>query len=236
MMNDIEDETEIFLHFKQKFTATRLIEGSILPTQFKIEADIGLDMDEDDDLARDYHVNVCLNKAQFWITQLLENSVIISNKDDIAREVFLDSGLEFNNNIMLCPDLPTNSHLAMLICAKLNSFGNGKVLFNGIKVESTNSKGLGITFVGDPMDFLPDVKTWVGERYYFDKAWWQRDDGSSIDVPADEDEDISVIPGFAVSLDFLNQSIDKSIGKSAVEDIKNKIIKPNFKPQVVKND
>jgi hypothetical protein len=99
--------------------------------------------------------------------------------------------------------------------------------FGPVEVKSDNQLGLQFTFVGDSSAVLPNNLEWVGPRSFFDKPWWDRDDGSTLDVLPAEDADLTVKPVWAFSLDFL------SFPKKMNATTNGKIVRPEFRPKVI---
>lgn len=233
MSDDIEIiENELYLHYKQKFKASRIIENIIYPTRFKIESDLWLDMDELPQKDKDYNINLALIKINFWLTQILDNSIIFSKNNSFASKLFLNDGKPITENIMvICPNDPTDDHLAMLLQSKLTSLSKEYVIFGGITVTSDNSRGLSFTFVGNGEEALPGMGDWIGSRSYFSDPWWSRDDASTLDTIPAPDADLTKTPDYAYTLDFLGESF-----RPSPETTTPKVLKPKFKPTIIKND
>src|SRR5574343_1217480 len=114
-----------------------------------------------------------------------------------------------DNMIMLTPDDPTDEHLAAIFQSKLNALSGGNMMFGLVEIVSDNTVGLSFTFVCDGETCLPTVEEWIGERYYFEKPWWSRNDASTLDIPPMPDADLTNIPQWAYSLDFLHENTTK---------------------------
>lgn len=221
---------ELYLHYKTKFKATRIMGNTIYPTNFKLEAEVWLDMDDLSQEDKDFNLNLTLIKIDFFFKNIIDNSIMFAQSNDWASEFLIkDNAVIVDNNIFSCPSDPSDDHLAMLFQSKMTALSKGYVVFGGIQLTSDNSRGLSFTFVGDGVNALPDMIDWVGEVSYFEEPWWDRDDSSTYDIIPPEDADLSEKPDFAFDLDFLGQSL-KPINPENV----NNIVRPKFKPTVIK--
>lgn len=229
----MEDEVnELYLHYKTKFRATRIIDNVVYPTAFKLESDIWLDMEELSKEEKDYNLNLALVKIDFFFKNIMNNSIIFGSVNDWALEFLIKNNEPTTDNILVkCPLDPSDDHLAMLIQSKMSALSKGNVIFGGVTITSNNSRGLRFTFVGEGVSSLPSMEEWVGERSYFSEPWWNRDDSSTIDVTPFPDSDLNEKPEFAFNLDFLGESL-----KPIVNNVSTNIIRPKFKPVVIKND
>jgi hypothetical protein len=120
---------------------------------------------------------------------------------------------------------PDDQHLAALFQAKLQALATSVMVFGPVEVQSDNQLGLQFTFVGDSNAVLPKIEDWVGKRSFFDKPWWDRDDGSTLDILPAEDADLTVKPPWAFSFDFLSHQ------KPTPTQVK--IVRPEFRPTVI---
>lgn len=233
-MSDESDfiDNELYLHYNQEFKATRIIDKIIYPTHFKVEADVWLEMDDLSQEDRDYYINLALVKINFWMTQVLDNSVIFSKKNTFAWDFLMKNGRpSVENSTVVCPQEPADDHIAMLLQSKLTSLSKEYAIFGGVTVTSDNSRGLSFTFVGSASEVLPDMKSWVGDRSYFDHPWWDRDDASTFDTVPEKTENLDEKPDYAYNLDFLGEAF-----KPNTEKVNTKVLKPSFKPTIIKND
>lgn len=233
-MSDIDDDAnELYLHYKTDFKATRIIDAVLYPTNFTLESDVWFDMDNVPAEDRDYTLNLILMKIDFFYKNIIDNSIMFGDLNEWAIPSLLDNNTPRVDNILVrCPFQPSDDHLAMLFQSKMNALGNGNLVFGAVTVSSDNSRGLSFTFVGDGAYCLPDISEWIGERSFFENPWWDRNDSSSMDIVPKEDDDLTIKPEFAFDLDFLGESLKPN----KTEIYTNNVIKPKFKPYVVKND
>lgn len=228
-----DDVNELYLHYKTKFKATRIIGNLIYPTNFKLEADIWIDMENNSQEENDYNLNLTLMKVDFFFKNIIDNSILMSFSNSWATEFLIKDGTPNTENILVnCPLEPSDDHLAMLFQSKMTSLGKDQIVFGGVSITSDNSRGLKFTFVGNGAGALPDMEDWVGERSYFEDPWWLRDDASTFDVTPSPDADLTDKPDFAFDLDFLGQAL-RPIQN---EGVSNNIVRPKFRPVIIRNE
>jgi hypothetical protein len=232
-MSDEEVENELFLHYSSEFKATRVIGNILYPTKFKLETDIWLDFDDlKNEEEYDIQLNLAISKFNFFLDQIVDMSLIFCKDNEWASSAFLENGLpKIDNHVVLTPREPSDDHIAMVIQSKLSSLGKGYVASSGLKITSDTSRGLSFTFVGDALYSLPNMKSWIGERSYFQTPWWGRDDASTIDIKPGDNVDLDELPSFAYSLDFLGDTFERKESNSQTQ-----ILRPTFKPKIISND
>lgn len=230
---DDDEVNELYLNYKIEFKATRIMDNVLYPTFYTLSSDVWFNMDHLDVTERDYQLNLTLIKIDFFFKNIVDNSVMYGALNNWADEFFLKNNeIQAGNVLIKCPLEPSDDHLAMLLQCKMNALSKNNLMFGGVTITSNNSRNLSFTFVGDGDLNLPDMDEWIGERTYFDKPWWNRDDSSTIDIIPTEDDDLAQLPSFAFDLDFLGESLKPE----NVERFTNNVIKPKFRPYVVKND
>jgi hypothetical protein len=222
-MDDEDFITEIFTHFVFSIKIVRVIENILVPStiQFKMEF-IPMDVDDEE-------VNFVFTKMRYWLEHVVSESVVFSHENSAAIQMFIDENggtTRVGNVIVLTPEEPDDQHLAAIFQAKLQALAGMSMTFGPVEVKSDNQLGLQFTFVGESSAVLPSILDWVGPRSFFDKPWWDRDDGSTLDVLPADDADLSVKPAWAFSFDFLSQQKKKSVTNG-------KIVRPEFRPTVI---
>lgn len=210
----------LFVNYSFDVRFVRVIENVLVPTRLEMRAEV----DSDPDVSED-DLNKAFAKISFWIDNIVTKCVAFSAANAAAIDMFIDDkGVNRSGNlIMLTPDDPSDEHLATIFQSKLNALAGGTMEFGTIEIVSDNTAGLSFTFVGIGEDHLPTVEEWLGDRYYFDKPWWSRDDASILDVPPTQDTDVSKPPAWAYSLDFIHQG-------SAQDTV---VIRPEFRPTII---
>lgn len=216
---DEEDSFGFSTYFTVSFKATRVLDFQLFPSEWDVKLKINF--------AEDYDVvkfNLACTKIKFWTGQILTNSIIFSNQNEWATENFAN---QVDNNLVVTPEPPIDDHLVLVLHSKFEALAAGAFTISEMDIWSDSANGMSFTFKGDSSIHLPDMEDWVGERSYFTKPWWMRDDASTLDTVPSEDADLTIPPEFAYSLDFLMDSL----GVPNIEG--GKIVRPNFKPTVI---
>jgi hypothetical protein len=226
-MEDDDDDDfspEIYTHFVFEIKIVRVIENILVPSTLKFEMEF-IPMDT----AEENHIERAFNKMRWWLDNVISKSIVFSHENSAAIQMFIDEEVghtRVGNVLVVTPEEPDDQHLAAIFQAKLQALAGAAMAFGPVKVKSDNSLGLQFTFVGDSSAVLPRIADWVGERTYFDKPWWDRDDGSTLDVLPPEDADLTVKPAWAFNFDFLDKP------KKTTE-TSGKIVRPEFRPTVI---
>ena len=220
MIDHDEDEPAVLIDLEQEVMVVRLIEDKILPSRLNISAELIPGDDLTDEL-----FDIAITKVRFWIEAIMSRCIIFARDNKAAMAMLIDEEGRgrADNLLMLCPEEPTDQHIATLLQAKLTALA-GHVIFGSVLVKSTNMQGLTFRFVGHSEEVLPEPDEWLGERRYFDEPWWLRDDASTLDVVPPEGADLEEKPTWAHSLDFLARLGQKQ------QDI---VINPSFSPTVI---
>ena len=216
--HDDDDEEALFISFRTQFSLVRIAENIVMPSRLQIRADVN----PDDDVTEAQLSNV-MSKVKFWFDNIVARSIAFSNDNENALAMVINSeGRNRTANVlMITPGDPTDDVLAALFQAKLNALGGNSVEFGMVEVKSDNPVGLSFTFVGDATKILPPMDRWMGERNYFDKPWWNRDDSSTLDIIPPEGADLTKKPSWAFSLDTFGAEKEVVISK------------PAFKPTII---
>lgn len=209
--------------FKGTFNVIRVLNKKLVSSHI----DIQLELDFDDQANKLDQISA-LERMKRWLDEILNGCLAFNTKGELPTGTIE----VLDNNLMFCPDEPYDFLLLVLIYSKLNAIGQGAVSVVHCELTSDMGDGFGNWFEGNAAEVLPTLSEWAGERTYFDKPWWDRPDGSMIDMWAGPDDDISKKP------DIL---IDLSAGPSIVSDLElesepAEIIKPNFKPTIIGDD
>lgn len=222
---------EFVVRLALDFKAIRVVGNRLVPTHWKLQAEVLYDEPEDDTTGAqdEVEIQVAIAKIKYWLENSLSGSLLISVDNEWAYEAFFDEDgrCTSGNNIVLLPGDPADDMIAEIIHSKMNAFGGETLEFGVIELTSDDKTGLSYMFTGVGEFNLPEMKEWVGDRAYFDKPWWARDDASTMDVIPGDDADLDVKPASAYSLDFIRQTFRKQFGEEAV------VVRPNFKPTVI---
>lgn len=220
----------LFINIKHEFKITRVIDSILSPSTIMIRIDLST-IDRDDESLSE-RMDLALAKMNYFLNEILAGSVWISITNEWARNAFIANGSPLTTNLVaLCPEDPTDAIICELILCKMKSIANGAFSMQSIEIESSDSDGLGFTFVGsNPGEDFPAMEDWIGERSYFTKPWWERDDASLMDATPNEDSDLNSPPSWAYSLGFLAEHLANPESR---ETQITKIVRPEFRPRVI---
>ena len=207
---------EIILNYNNQFEAMRLMDKKLLIANWDVIFDLMLIDDEDG-----FDLTYVITKVNYFFDVLLHNSILFSADNEWASTSFSDC----SNNIVLTPGEPTDDLLTILLYNKLHKLVGNSIDIGYLEIKSNHSGGLSFIYTGELNETLPDIDEWIGEKYYFDEPWWNRDDSSTFDSKPPKDADLSKPPEFAQKLDFLAEPVKNKE--------KAKVVKPEFKPKVV---
>lgn len=177
---------------------TRIVDTVVYPSSLVITTDvIPMENATDDDL------RLIMGKVSVFFDSIVERCIAFDASNGMAIDMLIDEeGKNRTSNLlMLTPGDPTDEILAAVFTAKMRALGKGIIWFDNVKVISDNALGLNFSFLGDPDVMLPSNQDWIGEKSFFDRPWWHRDDGSTIDVVPPPDADLSEKPAWAFPLE-----------------------------------
>jgi hypothetical protein len=224
-------ETMLITTLSVNFKINRLIEDRLHASDCDVSMDIEF---QDGHVASEHKEHLTLMKH--WLDEVLNNCIAFNIHNPLNTELFG----QVANQVMFCPDEPHDHILLMLVMAKLNAIGAGAVMVNSASIHSDTSHGFGSNLVGDPSDMLPSAEEWMGVTRYWDEPWWNRPDGGMMDLPVAEGEDPSIKPDILFDMRSKGISMVRDDGTIDVEaDPEAKpaeIIRPNFKPKIIRND
>jgi len=216
--DDFEDA--LYINFKQKFRAIRVIDNECFITNWTLRANVSGSLETDID---NYQLNLATLKIKFWFENFVNDSIVFAKGNEWAENAFLSDGQpSTETNVVLAHMEPTDDKLALLFQSKMNALANGDIIFSGIELESDNARGLSFVYMGETQAHLPEAEDWM-EPNALVLPWWERDDSSTFDSTADE-------PTYANSLDFLKEAIMTPV---PIPTHNSKIIKAKFTPQVI---
>lgn len=224
-MDEIEDDfPEIYNYFEYEIKIIRVMENLLIPSILKFRMEF-IPMET----AEEHEIDRAFSKMRYYIDNVIHSSIVFSHDNSHAIEMFIDDNggnTRVGNVLVLTPEEPDDQHLAAIFQAKLQALAGTSMAFGPVEVRSDNQIGLSFSFVGDSSAVLPNMANWVGPRSYFDKPWWDRDDGSTLDVLPPEDADLNEKPAWAFSFDFLDKP-------KAASGAGGKIIRPEFRPTII---
>lgn len=207
--------------FQTEFNLIRLLDRRIINSRVEFSADLEID----ENATADDQVRI-LSGINKWFSNILNDSIAFCSTNEIS----LTTLKALDNNLLFCPEDPYDHLLLLLIVAKLNAIGSNLVKITHSHLLSDLGEGYGNWFEGDPNELLPSLNEWLGEITYFDKPWWNRSDGSTLDMVVGDDDDPNIKPDILINLwdDDVSQSLNN---KEPAE-----IIKHNFNPTIISND
>ena len=219
------DDAQIFISFHSEVSFVRMIEESILPVRLKIDASIIPDDDSEVD-----EINNVFVKVKTWLDNILSMGIAFSATNETAIALFVhDNGMPVTDNtVLISPGEPTDELLCALIHAKLNALGDGVIEFVNTKVVGDSDFRLSFCFEGDANDILPPHDEWLSNETFFDKPWWNRNDGTTHDFPC-EDSMVGIEPLWAI-----NFVIPDDVQEPTLDVAKKPKAKVQFAPIVIK--
>lgn len=229
MSEIIDDSDELFVNLNLEFKAIRVMGSRMIPTAWKLRTEVIYDDEHEDDEA--YHLNtrIAIAKIKFWFDNFIDGSVFMNRGNEWAQRAFLgeEGAQSVDNPIVLLPDEPTDQMLCEALQSKMNALAGNFLTFGLTELQSDDLSGLSFIFTGVGEFNLPEIDEWVGERSFFTKPWWSRNDASTIDIIPGEDDNILETPAFAQSLDFIADAMRPAKEPTA------RIIRPEFRPSVI---
>ena len=222
---DDGDDCAIFVSFALRVKLIRLLGQQLIPTDFSLSMSLARGEDVEDSA-----VELGIEKIRYWFENIASKTIAISYANPTALSMLLDEdGVpRLNNPFILCPDEPRDELMGALFQSKATALANGAFLVIALDIQSDNLNGLAFTLSGDHSVFLPStVEEWLGEKSFFETAWWTRDDSTTFDVYVKEAADRTKHPSWSYSLDFL----DKSGGRATQKSVEAKV--HTFKPIVI---
>jgi hypothetical protein len=203
--------------FKTTFNLNRLLDGDFVASKCRINVEFSFNDVEPSRLGHETR----LKAMKYWVEEILNQSVAYYIGTECNTEIFESIG----NHLVFCPEEPDDYLMALLIHAKLKAIGSKYINVESVKFETDTSMGFNHISVGDPLEDLPTIDNWMGEKRFFNRPWWDRDDGSMIDVYFEEGDDLAKKPDILIEIlaQFMNKVPIKNEDKTA------EIIRPNFR-------
>ena len=193
-----------------------VVQGNIMFTMLTTAAD---DSEQSMQEARiDHSVNFA--KCLTFLELMLDHSLLIPAN---LEQSFISELAPYNNNLISLPDVNETCLLAALHC-KLNTICGPNTQVRVMKFTDTVQ---GLSYIYDPDPELdstyPELPStqqeWLGDLPYWDMAWWHREDISTLDRNAfDQDEmDVWIEAKTEADMDNANMSIFDNIERTVRE-------------------
>ena len=135
----------------------------------------------------------------------------------------------------MLPHPPANDIIAMVLLSKLNAIVSEHIEVVSVKVGSkVRDPIISYTHADDIYPVLPELKEWVkSDEYYYDCAWWGRNDTDTEDYEINEQTDLTNLPKSDTILDDLEKAI---LGELRMEKEGGEIVEiSDWKPEIIKD-
>ena len=174
-----------------RFNLTRLIDKRFYSSEFELVLELNLAPSPNSSIQ--VKAIKCMRD---WINNVLDQSIAFDIFTEMNTELFED----VDNNLILTPGTPHDYLLTMLLYSKLNAIGKGFVEVLHISLAANSSQGFSYHFFDGNEIILPSADDWLGKHRYFENCWWNREDGSTVEMLAEETDDINVKPDILIDL------------------------------------
>jgi hypothetical protein len=171
--------------------------------------------------------NQAFNMLDHWLAMVVNDSVVVNYWHENNWPEVLNV---LDNNIIQIPGEPDDFTLSMIFLTKMQSILGKSVEVNSLEFVSDAGAGVAFTLQNASVD-LPSAEEWMGKKRFYEQPWWLRSDGSTCDVPAEDDQDLTQKPDILIDLAALVPSHAPVINKQPAE-----IITPKFSLKVIKSD
>ncbi|CAB4122821.1 hypothetical protein UFOVP29_76 [uncultured Caudovirales phage] len=209
----------ILTHLQRSFRLFRISGEELDVCVCKLSANLDLLSFKDGSIQNDH-----LMMLDMWLGHVVENTVVY----DFWHEMDITTLDYLKNNVMMCPGDPDDYTLAQLFLRKMQSILQNTVTIMDLQFSTDNGPGIAFTITPDTVE-LPNITEWVGARHYWSDPWWDRGDGSTMDIIPDEDSNLNDKPDVLIDLtEFLPQ---RDQPRAPAE-----ILKPNFQLKIINND
>ena len=222
---------EVAIDFSHDVRLIRYLDSTLSATQFRLRADLMPTTD-----LEDLDFDIVIAKIKFWLDTIVCRSIAFCCRNQTAFDMLLadDGNPRLSNHLMITPEEPQDDHLAVLLQSKLTALAGGKMQFGCIRIESDSPSGLTFTYVGEWQEDLPGMSDWFSKKpYYFEEPWWCRDDISTLDIIAANEDDYSKRPFWAMRLDFIENSIRPEKKDHDDAPVEESVVKGTFRPKVI---
>lgn len=194
--DDLIPESETLYSYTFSVSICRFMGTLLYPS--RITMTMGLNIIDEEDF------RFALLKVKHWIDNNVAQCIVVSAQNPIAFDALLDGSTpRFQNSIMITPGEPSDPHLLHLFQSKIEAIADEAFIIDKSEIKSDNADGLMVTYYGDGAEELPDMEQWIAGPNWFKLPWWRRNDISMLDTNAPEGTDLSVLPDWAGSFDFL---------------------------------
>lgn len=103
--------------------------------------------------------NIAMERAEYFLANVLQNSLLINVTDKIAIDKYANAGLR----VCELPEEPYDQILSMVLLLKLNAMMEGRLKITDLVLGSTLSEGVRFTIVSE-----------VAENVLGGNHWWNK--------------------------------------------------------------
>lgn len=197
--------------------------NQICSQKYEINFTLMTEADEDDYetiRAAQIKQSISFAKCLVFLESILEHSVVITPTNN-AYNLLISS--DYTNNVMVLPD-PNESTLLAALHAKLNSIIDEASYVETVSLKDSSGMNYRYSKTEDE-DYaeLPEQSDWIGELPYWEKSWWYRDDASTVDKCADNQEELDdwLKQAEEINLEEINRSVFTDIEQTVMENVDN---------------
>ena len=123
------------IELREAFNTTLILDNNLLPNNLEIIVNITPNM------IRQKLYNKGMDRLQFYIQELLDNSFFLSSADSTKL-----NSIPFKAQAHLFPDQPYDHLIAMCLYVKLNSIAEEVFYIDNVTVTSTQARGVSHSF------------------------------------------------------------------------------------------
>jgi len=111
----MDDDSALFIHYNFSFSMCRIIENVLVPSNFKVKAEVNI--------MEDSMVEIALRKINYWLNNMVSGCIVISANNSVGFRAVLndDNTPRLQNALMITPDEPTDDFLCVLLQSKLQA-------------------------------------------------------------------------------------------------------------------
>ena len=180
-----------YMTVNRSLDCIRYMESYLEPLKLNISFDLVATQESGDDLEvviKQGHY--ALSKVLFWLETCLYDILIVQIGDKDGLTIASMS----NNPVMHTPLPPTEDVICRLLHSKIDAILNGNLAIGDIKISS-KAESVSYVFNAEYSEYgLPyEIDEFLAVKSYFDKPWWRRNDGFSMEfiLPEGEEEELS---------------------------------------------
>lgn len=177
-----KQEVGSYMTMKMDFPGIRMLDNILCPTKWNLEIDVvALDIGPKALTQSEIQMNggLAYQKLYFWMETCLPMCIFVDTENHIGMSIAAAS----DNNMMYCPDEPTDDMLVRLLHSKLTAISDGHLFIGQVRMESTDTNAMYTYTVPAEGAGLPaKVKDYVSDASLFRKPWWDRADGYSFEL------------------------------------------------------